>query len=269
MASSSIHYDGKTTSFEYSSATTEWQDILVKKGIIETPEDRSRKLVMMRDRGPGGPHDASGSAVHVEEEEGGSDDDDLLDALEEEMGDDDMVKRFREARIAEMKAAQSRDKFGTVLPIDKPEWVVEVTEASADVTVIVFLWQHSNNESKLMEQIMPALAARHKHVKFCSIRADAAVENWPESRSPTLFIYSDGELQHTITRLTEFGKMRSTVDSVEWRLAQLHVLDTKQEKNPLADASECNLRRNYVDRRGRKSALSDDEEDSDAGYESE
>lgn len=264
MASSAIHYDGTTTSFEYSSATTEWQDILYKKGIIEKPEDRSRKHVMMRDR----VSREAGDAVHVEEEDERDDDDDLLDALEEEMGDDDMLKRFREARIAEMKQAQSRDKFGEVRPIDKPEWVVEVTEASADVTVIVYLWQHSNNECKLMDQILPALAARHKHVKFCSIRADAAVENWPDSRSPTLFVYSDGELQHTITKLTEFGKMRSTVDSVEWRLAQLHVLDTKQEKNPLIDASECNLRRNFVDRRG-KFAQSDDEEDSDVGYESD
>jgi len=263
MASSSIHYDG-TTSFEYSSATTEWQDILVKKGIIETPEDRSRQHVMMRDRIS---REAPGGAVHVEEEDERDDDDDLLDALEDEMGDDDMVKRFRDARIAEMKAAQARNKFGEVKPIDKPEWVTEVTEASNDVTVVVYLWQHSNTECKLMDQILPKLAARHQHIKFVSIRATAAVENWPESRSPTLFVYQDGELQYTATTLSEFGKLRATVDSVEWRLAQLKVVETKLESNPLLTASECNLRRDYVDRRG-KCALSDDE-DSDAGYDSD
>eukprot|EP00937_MAST-01D_sp_MAST-1D-sp2_P001127 g1127.t1 len=246
MASGVTHFDGETTTYEYSGETTEWQDILVKKGIIEAPEKPERKTIFMADRVAR----AAPGAEEGQDEDGERDsDDDLLDELEDEMGDDEMLRKFREARIAEMQAARARDRFGEVRPIEKPEWVSEVTEASKDVWVVCYLWQHSLVECKLMDALLPQLAARHKYVKFVSIRSTAAVENWPDSRLPTLFMYHDGELQHTTTGLSQFGGKQMTLDSLEWRLAQFSVVRTELESDPAVTQPSCKLRRGYVDRR--------------------
>ena len=261
MASGAVHYDG-TPTYEYSGQTTEWQDILVKKGIIEAPEKPDRTVTYMADR-------VARSAPGVDAAEDPTDDaerdedDDLLDELEDEMGDDDMLRKFREARIAEMKAAASKNKFGEVRPIVKAEWVTEVNEASNDHWVVVYLWQHSIPDVKLMDELLPQLASRHASVKFVSIRSTAAVENWPDSRLPTLFMYRDGELQHTTTGLADFGGRRMTLDSLEWRLSRLGVVLTELESDPLEQAAKCKVDRGYVNRRDIGGADESDGEEGD------
>jgi hypothetical protein len=37
------------------------------------------------------------------------------------------------------------------------------------------------------------LAPKFKYVKFVKIKSTQAVENWPESRCPTLFLYNEGK----------------------------------------------------------------------------
>ena len=112
MASGAVHYDG-TPTYEYSGETTEWQDILVKKGIIEAPEKVERKVTYMADRVARGAPGADEAAAADQEDR--DSDDDLLDELEDDMGDDEMLRKFREARIAEMQKAASANKFGEVL----------------------------------------------------------------------------------------------------------------------------------------------------------
>ena len=47
----------------------------------------------------------------------------------------------RQKRIAEMKAEASREKFGQVIQISKPDFIKEVTEASQEVWVVVHLFK--------------------------------------------------------------------------------------------------------------------------------
>lgn len=47
----------------------------------------------------------------------------------------------RRKRLAEMKAAAKKNKFGSVLPLERPEYVREVTEASNECWVVLHMHQ--------------------------------------------------------------------------------------------------------------------------------
>ena len=45
-----------------------------------------------------------------------------------------------------------------------------------------------------MSNCLTALAKKFQEVKFVKIRSTQAVENWPDSNLPTLFMYQNGAL---------------------------------------------------------------------------
>lgn len=48
---------------------------------------------------------------------------------------------IRKKRLAEMKALAAKSKFGSVLPLERPDYVREVTEASNDCYVVLHMHQ--------------------------------------------------------------------------------------------------------------------------------
>jgi hypothetical protein len=82
----------------------------VKKGIKERPYREERETIFIADR----------VNHHVGEAESSlaMDDDELDDELDDLLGGDDLVmQKFREARIAEMKEKREKDKFGSVAQV--------------------------------------------------------------------------------------------------------------------------------------------------------
>ncbi|CAG8524553.1 1279_t:CDS:2 [Diversispora eburnea] len=110
---------------------TEWNDILRAKGILppkpgpteeEIFEELDREIKEKQDK-------------HLEDKTL-----DELDELEDEE-DERILLEYRQKRIAEMKAEVSRERFGHVMQISKPDFVREVSEASKDVWVVVHLFK--------------------------------------------------------------------------------------------------------------------------------
>ncbi|GAB9471402.1 Phosducin-like protein [Globisporangium polare] len=188
--------------------TTEWEDILVKKGIL-APKTK------------------------VQEEEEESDDEqydpredatlDELDEMEDDYDDDSELQRIRERRIAEMRAMMERSKFGDVQPIAKDEWTREVTDCSKENWVIAYLWDDALEECKLMDNVLSAVAKRHRDVKFVSIQAQACMENWPQYNCPTLFMYHETLLKDQILGIRKLGGLNMKVEDLEERLAKAGV----------------------------------------------
>ena len=82
-----------------------------------------------------------------------------------------------------------------------------MTEASKTCWVIAHLFQDSKIECVLMDEALAVFASRYPAVKVVRIKSTSAVENWPDSNLPTLFIYKEGELKYqslTLGRL--YGK---------------------------------------------------------------
>jgi len=237
-------FNNKT--YEVSGDTTEWDDILIKKGIKtkqevliekglnpldymtleelglkdivvdpnevkeETREERLDKLTLKE----------------IDELEDDDDDDELLN-------DTSFIDQYREKRIQELKLKTLQNRFGDVQEIVKADWLREVNETSKTCWVVISLYQDSIVESRLLDEILLVLAPKFKYIKFLKIKAQQAVENWPESRLPTLFLYNEGELKHQLFTLNELGGKSTKADDLEWYLVEKGIItDSELDENP-------------------------------------
>jgi len=237
-------FNNKT--YEVSGDTTEWDDILIKKGIKtkqevliekglnpldymtleelglkdivvdpnevkeETREERLDKLTLKE----------------IDELEDNDDDDELLN-------DTSFIDQYREKRIQELKLKTLQNRFGDLQEIVKADWLREVNETSKTCWVVISLYQDSIVESRLLDEILLILAPKFKYIKFLKIKAQQAVENWPESRLPTLFLYNEGELKHQVFTLNELGGKSTKADDLEWYLVEKGIItDSELDENP-------------------------------------
>jgi len=235
--------------------TTEWEDILRKKG-IKGPSEYELELQAA----------AAEEAVRMAEEASSRIDPlasksiKALDELEEEGGeyeDSRALESYRLKRIAEMKAKAARNKFGEMTSLGRVDFVREVSEASKDSWVVVFLHQNHVQDSQLLARVLPVVAAKHANVKFVAMTADACIEGYPDRNVPTLLLYHDGSLQSQIVGLAEFGGPRVNKDTVEWVLSRRGVCETEIEDDPRA------VRGKPIRRNGGRDNDEDDEDEDD------
>lgn len=186
--------------------TTEWEDILVKKGILAP----KTKVVEEQE-----------VEAYVDPREKATLDE--LDEMEDDYDDDAELERIRERRIQEIKEQAARNIFGDVQPIAKDEWTKEVTEASNDHWVIAYLWDDALEECKVMDHILREVAKKHRDVKFVSIQAQACIENWPSRNCPTLFMYHKCSLQNQLLGIQKLNGLDMKVEDLEGYLAKANV----------------------------------------------
>ena len=186
--------------------TTEWEDILRKKGITQPSEEELALQAAAAEQAGRRAEEASRRidplAAHGVA---------ALDALEEEGGefaDSRALEGYRERRIAELKARAARNRFGELRALSRSDFVAEVSEASKEAWVVVFLHQSHVPDSQLLARVVAPLAAKHAATKFLSIKADACIENYPDRNVPTLLLYHDGMLQSQLVGLGELGGAR-------------------------------------------------------------
>lgn len=234
-------------------ADTEWNDILRKHGIIpEKPKD---------------PEPAIQEAL-LEAEKRAYDnrledkDLDELAALEEDE-DEDFLEQYRQKRMAEINALAKASKYGSVYPLQKVDFTREVTEASNEAYVFVFLSSStdSNVESRVLHEIWQDLAQKYGDVKFCQIRADMCIEGYPEKNCPTVLVYKDGDIRRQVVTLREFQGVRTKVEDFERVLVQVGAV--KEGDSRLRRKDEDGEDRTTNGRRGLTQSQSKREEDDD------
>ena len=163
------------------------------------------------------------------------------DNSDDKNNDNDIfLKQHREKRLKELQ----KQKYGSVIPIQRNEWNHQVNDASEDGTwVIINLTaqksspnlhpMHKDICTHIEDSIIPQLAHKFSSTKFVSIPSCSAVENWPENNLPTLFCYRFGKLQCQMVGLEEFGITDPNIDTInsfkhiEWRLGKLGVLQVE------------------------------------------
>ena len=208
---------------------TEWEEILVNKGILAPREqaptldqaivEKANEAVAYAKAHP---HDHKSVAQ-------------LEQALEDDDDDDRTIEQMRAKRLAELKAKRAREKYGGVREIARNDFVVEVSEASKAVWVCLHLYNDEVRESRLMGEVFAALAARHKATKFLKIRSTACIEGWPDRNLPTLIVYHGGEMVEggQIMGLAHCGGRKGlSVDSLEWSLSKVGAVKTELMEAP-------------------------------------
>ena len=268
-----ISYSLERPEYEYTTATTQFDDELLKRDVITFEQAmmakgasaaEARRLACVHQYGEGC---AGGGAAASEELKGGKrraarrrrsgsdsntdDEDDEHDQANNKEGnnieedgnsdddDDEFLANYRKMRLREL---QDKSRYGDVLHISRTDWTREVNEASRNGQwVVINLTRGSSTATvsvrhvdacEMVERAASELARRFPHVKFVSIAASAANENWPPHNLPTMFCYRDGRLQRQLIGVEEFGGHGITTDRVEWRLAQLGVVETDLEDDP-------------------------------------
>ncbi|KAL2884238.1 Proteolipid protein 2 [Colletotrichum sp. CLE4] len=181
-------------------ADTEWNDILRKHGVI--PEKPPSPTPMIEEA------IAEGRRLAHENRLEGKD----LDELDELEDDEDeaSLEQYRQRRMQELNELTKKALHGTVYPISKPEYSREVTEASNNGPVFVNLTSSlgTNVESRVLSELWKQAAQEYGEVKFCEMRADKAIENYPERNCPTILVYKNGDIAKQVVTLMQMGGVK-------------------------------------------------------------
>lgn len=75
-----------------------------------------------------------------------------------------------------------------------------------------------NRESQLLTELWKEIAGKFGDIKFCEIRGNMCIENYPEKNTPTILIYHDGDIRKQIVTLRELGgeRVRITGEHFAW-----------------------------------------------------
>lgn len=191
-------------------ADTEWNEILRKHGVI--PEKPPSPTPMIEEAL------AEGRRLAYENRLEGKDLDEL-DELED-LEDEDFLNSYRQQRMQELQSLQKTALHGSVYPLTKPEYSREVTEASqkdngrgtgTPVFVNLISATGNNVESRVLSELWRQAAAEYGEIKFCEMRADQAIEGYPERNCPTILVYRNGDIIKQVVTLALVGGVKMTL----------------------------------------------------------
>ncbi|UNI13660.1 Proteolipid protein 2, variant 2 [Purpureocillium takamizusanense] len=141
---------------------------------------------------------------------------DELDELED-LEDEDFLNQYKQKRMAELNSLQKKAIHGSVYPISKPDYQREVTEASKKGPVFVNLTASmgTNVESRALSELWRQAAREYGDIKFCEIRANQAIENYPDRNCPTILVYKNGDIVKQVVTLMTLGGVRTNMQQID------------------------------------------------------
>lgn len=147
---------------------------------------------------------------------------DELDELEDEE-DEAFLEEYRQKRLQELSALSKKAVHGSVYPVSKPEYAREITEASNKAPVLLNLTSSlgTNVESRVLSELWRQAAKEYGEVKFCEMRADRAIENYPERNCPTILVYKNGDIAKQLVTLATVGGVRMNMLNIDNLLVEV------------------------------------------------
>ncbi|KAL8391556.1 hypothetical protein RB595_010247 [Gaeumannomyces hyphopodioides] len=225
-------------------ADTEWNEILRKHKII--PEKAPDPTPMIEEA------ILEARKIAHENRLEGKDIDELQELEDEE--DEAFMEQYVQKRMAEMRELSKKSVHGSVYPLSKPEYQRAVTEAS------------SNGPSRVLSELWQQAAKEYGEVKFCEMRADQAIEGYPDHNCPTILVYRNGDIVKQIVTLMTVGGVRMGMLDLDKILVEVGAVpDTDmrvlQRRRRAEDAEEERLAGGGKSLRS--SRRKDDEDDDD------
>ncbi|EEY15709.1 phosducin family protein [Verticillium alfalfae VaMs.102] len=200
-------------------ADTEWNEILRKHGVI--PEKPPSPTPMIEEA------ILEGRRIAHENRLEGKDLDEL-DELEDEE-DEAFLEIYRQKRMQEISSMQSKAVHGSVYPVSKPDYARDITDASHKGPVLVNLISSlgTNIESRVLSELWKMAAQEYGEVKFCEMRADKAIEGYPERNCPTILVYKNGDIAKQIVTLMTVGGVRMNMANMDNLLVEIGAVSEK------------------------------------------
>ena len=175
-----VNYHGNRPSYAISTETTEFDDALIRRGVISFEESMMRKgashqealrLKEMKERGtlrrssPGGPETTEAAEMMVVSTTATT-----TPATEDAC----FLEQHRKKRLHELK--QKGGQFGHVVIISRQDWARDVNEASQRTWVVVSLTSSDVERTGCMDQAVTALSRKYDEIKFVVIPHQQAIE---------------------------------------------------------------------------------------------
>jgi Phosducin len=223
------NYAADRPSYAFSSATTEFDDILIRRGVVTLEQALGAKGASAEEARRLAAQATTSTSTyrnnHDEEDDEPSpnvsfDDDDEDDKTSSDLeddeynivNDDEFMQQYRAKRLAELRERQpqasikhttvsSNRFFGQVIPIQRHEWTHRVNEASHENWVVVTLTSNHTDITGPTEAAIGVLATHCSSIQFVTIPSNSAIENWPDSNLPSIFIYRHGKMTCELIRM--------------------------------------------------------------------
>lgn len=194
---------------------------------------------------------------------------DELAALEDDE-DEAFLESYKQKRLGELSALQKKALHGSVYPISKPDYSREVTEASQKGPVLVNLISGlgSNVESRVLSALWREAAREYGEVKFCEIRADMAIEGYPDRNCPTILVYNKGDIVKQIVTLMTIGGVKVSMAEIDRLLIEIGAVQSndlrvvKRRRNA-EDEEEARAERGGIRGAKKQTRAEDDDDDWD------
>ncbi|KAK7603087.1 hypothetical protein V9T40_003086 [Parthenolecanium corni] len=203
---------------------TEWNDILRSKGIIPPKEKEISENDIV---------DIVESTISQKSNVEKKLEDlslDELDDLEDEE-DELVLLKYRNQRIAELKALAEKSKYGNVVEISAIDYVEQVNKAGPDVYVVLHLYKQGIPLCSLINHHLNELAQKFRATKFLKSISTNCIRNYPDKNLPTVFVYNNGNMVEQFIGPAAFRESL-TVEELEWMLGQTGAIETDIKENP-------------------------------------
>ena len=193
------NFSADKPSHAITTATTEFDDALISRGIVTTeqvmlakgasPEEAQRLAEEKRNQGKQSTVNETTPANNNKADD--SDSDSMLDEID---NDDEFFARYRQERLAQLSSSSS----DTVEHIVREDWSSRVNEASHQKWVLVTLLDVSLGKRRQdIVQELHTIARQYSSELSClTIDSEQAIPNWPTDRVPSMFAYRNGIKQH-------------------------------------------------------------------------
>lgn len=188
MDNSVTTYAVDQPSYGYSTATTQFDDELIRRGIV------TKQQALM---GKGMSSETAQRLLEDEAAQNRAKEEMIVPVVVEnasEDEDDKFLRNYRKQRIRELQ--QNREPRH----IDRTQWKRYVNDASETEWVIVCLTSSDVERTGAVETAVHELAA-NQQLNVVLIPANSAIPNWPHENLPSLFLYRHGKMQHEILRM--------------------------------------------------------------------
>nr|XP_027064005.1 phosducin-like protein 3 isoform X2 [Coffea arabica] len=188
-------------------ASTQWDDIQRKLGNLPPKPPAFKPPSFTPAEDPDSkPKDKAWVDDKTEEE---------LEDLEDDLDDDRFLQEYRKKRLAEMRELAKIARFGSVMPISGSDFVREVSQAPADVWVVVVLYKDGHADCQLLLQCLEELAQRYPAAKFVKIISTDCIPNYPDQNIPTLLVYNNSAVKANYVGLRSFGRKCTPEEMME------------------------------------------------------
>lgn len=201
---------------------TEWNDVLRQHGILPPrPESPTAQLEAAMEEAVQRAHDNRLEGKTLDE----------LDELEDDgLEDEDFIQLYREKRMAQIREQASRERFGEVVHISKPEYTQEITETSKHWPVFVHIVGTGVPQSKLLSALLLRVAPRFKDIKFVEIDSSQINDKYPSSKCPTILIYKDSNVLDQIVTLDTIGGNATNLQDIDRLLVKEGLVQSADER---------------------------------------